>query len=69
VASLEPVFDEEHFIEEEEELVELIKLDPFEIPPPSIELKPLPPSLKYVFLNNNLETPIIISDKLSQEET
>jgi hypothetical protein len=36
---------------------------------PSIELKPLPPILRYVFLNNNRETPIIISDKLSQEET
>ena len=36
---------------------------------PSIELKPLPSGLKYVFLNNNRETPIIISDKLSQEET
>jgi hypothetical protein len=32
---------------------------------PSIELKPLPSSLKYIFLNNNWETPVIISDKLS----
>ena len=41
-----------------------------EVPPqPSIELKPLPSSLRYVFLNNNQETPIIICDKLSQEET
>ena len=58
MASLEdmtqPVFDEEHFIQEEEELAEPIELDPMEIPPkPSIELKPLPPSLKYVFLHNN----------------
>ena len=36
---------------------------------PTIELKPLPSGLRYVFLNNNRETPIIISDKLSQEET
>jgi hypothetical protein len=36
---------------------------------PSIELKLLPSSLRYVFLNNNRETPVIISDKLSQEET
>jgi hypothetical protein len=36
---------------------------------PSVELKPLPSGLRYVFLNNNRETPIIISDKLSQEET
>jgi hypothetical protein len=74
VASLEdlaqPTFDVEHFIEEEEELAEPIELDPFEVPSqPSIELKPLPSSLRYVFLNNNRETPVIISDKLSQEET
>jgi hypothetical protein len=74
VASLEdlaqPTFDVEHFIEEEEELAEPIELDPFEVPSqPSIELKPLPSSLRYVFLNNNRETPIIISDKLSQEKT
>jgi hypothetical protein len=35
----------------------------------SSELKPLPSGLKYVFLNNNQETPVIISDKLTQEET
>ena len=41
-----------------------------EVPPQSsIEFKPLPSGLKYVFLNNNRETPIIISDKLSQDET
>ena len=36
---------------------------------PSIELKPLPSGSKYVFLNNNRETLVIIRDKLSQEET
>jgi hypothetical protein len=36
---------------------------------PSIELKPLSSGLKYVFLNNNQETPVIISDKLTQEKT
>ena len=57
-------------MEEEEELAEPIELDSFEVPPrPSIELKHLPPGLKYVFLNKNLETPIIISDKLSKDET
>jgi hypothetical protein len=70
MASLEdmaqPLFDVEHFIEEEEELAEPVELDPLEVPPqPSIELKPLPLGLKYVFLNNNLETPVIISDKVS----
>jgi hypothetical protein len=44
-------------------------LNPFEEPPkPSIELKPLPSGLRYVFLNNDTNTPMIISDKLSQEE-
>ena len=75
MASLEdmaqPALDDEDFIQEEEELAEPIELDQIEVPSqPSIELKPLPSGLKYVFLNNNnRETPIIISDKLSQEET
>jgi hypothetical protein len=60
----------EHFILEEEELADPVELDPMEVPSqPSVEVKPLPSSLRYVFLNNNRETPIIISDKLSQEET
>ena len=33
------------------------------------ELKPLPSGLRYAFLNDNTETLIIISDKLSDEET
>jgi hypothetical protein len=74
MASLEdmaqPALDDEHFIQEEEELAEPVKLDQTEVPSqPSIELKPLPFGLKYVFLNNNRETLVIISDKLSQEET
>ena len=74
MASLEemtqPSFDVEHFIEEEEESVEPIELDRNEKPPPpSIELKPLPPGLKYVFFHNNQQTPVIISDKLSKDET
>jgi hypothetical protein len=36
---------------------------------PPVELKQLPPGLQYVFLNGNRETPIIISDKLSHDET
>jgi hypothetical protein len=35
----------------------------------SVELKQLPPGLQYVFLNGNCETPVIISDKLSNDET
>jgi hypothetical protein len=34
-----------------------------------VELKQLPPVLLYVFLNGDRETPVIISDKLSNVET
>jgi hypothetical protein len=40
-----------------------------ELPKPSIELKPLPSSLRYAFLNNDQDSPVIICDKLSQEES
>jgi hypothetical protein len=64
------VLDDEHFVQEEEELVDPIELDKNEQPlPPSIELKPLPLGLKYVFLHNNWETPVIICDKLSDNES
>ena len=74
MASLEemaqPALDDEHFVQEEEELAEPIELDKNEQPlPPSIELKPLHLGLKYVFLHNNWETPMIISGKLSNDET
>jgi hypothetical protein len=36
---------------------------------PPVELKQLSPRLQYVFLNGDRETPVIISDKLSHEET
>ena len=66
----QPALEDEHFIQEEKELAEHVEIDPMEVPSqPSIELKPLPSSLKYVFLNNIRETPVIISDKLFQEET
>ena len=32
---------------------------------PPIELKPLPSGLRYAFLNSDVESPVIISDKLS----
>jgi hypothetical protein len=77
VASLEALVepnleeDAQFFIEEEEDHFVLPKpLDPFEkIAKPPIELKPLPSGLCYGFLNNDPETLVIISDKLSQEET
>jgi hypothetical protein len=56
------ILEDEHFIQEEEELAEPIELDKNEQPSlASIELKPLAPGLKYVFLHNNRETPVIIS--------
>ena len=58
------------FIEEEAEPSEHEPLDEFaETPRPPIELKTLPPGLTYAFLNNNPEFPVIISDKLTQEQT
>ena len=36
---------------------------------PSIELKPLPSGLRYAFLNSDVESLVIISNKLSEEET
>ena len=38
-----------------------------EPPKPTIELKPLSSGLRYAFLNNDQDSPVIISDKLSQE--
>jgi hypothetical protein len=40
-----------------------------EPPKPTIELKPLPSGLRYAFLNNDYDSPLIISDKLSQKES
>jgi len=68
----EPELEDEapFFIEEEAEPSEPEPLDEFaETPTPPIELKTLPPGLIYAFLNNNLEFPVIISDKLTQEQT
>jgi len=54
------------FTEEEAEPSEPKPLDEFaETPRPPIELKTLPPGLIYAFLHNNLEFPVIISDKLT----
>src|SRR6185312_8554981 len=53
----------------EEESGETSKLLVTEKPSrPPIELKPLPSGLRYAFLNSDVE-PVIISDKLSNEET
>ena len=66
----QPFFNHEHFVQEEEELVEPVELDKNEQPShPLIELKPLPSDLRYVFLQNNPKTPVIMSDKRSDYET
>jgi len=64
----EPDVEEEasFFTEEEAEPSESEPLDEFaETPRLLVELKALPPSLAYAFLNNNPEFPVIISDKLT----
>jgi hypothetical protein len=62
--------DTQLFIEEEDDFGETIELPKEEVPTwPLVELKPLPSSLCYVFLNGNTQTPVIISDKLFEEET
>jgi hypothetical protein len=63
--------DAQFFIKEEDEgPIDPEPLDELLEPPkPSIELKPLPSGLRYAFLNNDLDSPMIISDKLSQEES
>jgi hypothetical protein len=65
---IEPNLEEdvEFFIEEEND--DPLEPEPFddllEPPKPPIELKPLPVGLRYAFLNNDQESPMI-SDKLS----
>jgi len=62
--------EESPFFTEEAEPSEPEPLDEFaKTARPPIELKTLPPGLIYAFLNNNPEFPVIISDKLTQEQT
>jgi hypothetical protein len=58
--------DAQFFIEEEADYSKAEPLDEFAEPPrPPIELKPLPTGLRYAFLNDDPEFPVIISDKLT----
>ena len=59
--------DAQFFIEEEDENpMESEPLDELLEPPkPTIELKPLPSSLIYALVNNDQDSHVIISDKLS----
>jgi len=62
--------DAEHFDEREDIEDETLELREFEKPSrPPIELKPLPYGLRSSFLNSDVESPMIINDKLSKEET
>ena len=71
---IEPNLEQDtHFFIEEEEDEDFVAPEPLdelkEPPKPPIELKPLPSGLQYAFLNNDQDSPMIISDKLSQKET
>ena len=60
----------EEVIEANEDSNETFKLPETEKPSrPLIELKPLPSGLRYAFLNSDVESPVIINDKLLEEET
>jgi len=62
--------DAELFIQEEDDSGETLEIPTNERPSrPPIELKPLPSGLRYAFLNSDIESPVIISDKLSDMET
>jgi hypothetical protein len=63
---LDDVADYFSLVEEEVEFHDLEQEVKRETSP--IELKQLPPGLQYVFLNGDRETPVIISDKLSNDE-
>ena len=62
--------DAKLFIEEEDNLGETINLPKEEVPArPLVELKLLPAGLCYAFLNSDTKTHVIISNKLTDEET
>jgi hypothetical protein len=59
--------DAQPFIDESEDDPVPDPLDELlESPKPSIELKPLPSGLRYAFLNNDQDSPMIISNRLSR---
>jgi hypothetical protein len=62
--------DAQPFIDEEEyDPIPYLLDELLESPKPSIELKPLPSGLRYAFLNNDQDSRVIISNRLSQEES
>jgi hypothetical protein len=61
--------DTRFFIEDKDDLGETIDLPKEKVSTwPLVELRPLPAGLRYAFLNGDQETPVIISDKLSDKE-
>jgi len=61
--------DTKEFTKEEDEFDKTFELPEFEKPSrPPIELKLLPFGLRYAFFNSNLVSPIVISNKLSEED-
>ena len=61
--------DAELFIQDEDDLGETIELPAHATPSrPPIEFRPLPAGLRYAFLNGDKQAPVIISDKLTDEE-
>jgi hypothetical protein len=64
---LDDVADYFSLSEEEAEFQDLEQEVKLESSP--VELRQLPPGLQYVFLNGDCESPVIISDKLSNDET
>ena len=54
---------------EEKKFEDIGELDQEEDGAPDVEMKPLPKGLKYKFLGDGKTFPVIISDKLSREET
>jgi len=62
--------DAEKFIEDDDDSIEPVELSEYETPHrPPMKLKPLPTGLRYAFLHGDIESPVIISDKLSEEES
>ena len=62
--------DAEQFIKEEDDADEMLELPEYKKPSwLLIDFKPLPSRLIYAFLNSDVESPVIVSDKISEEET